>query len=139
VKADARTPGCQSCHGASLAHQKNIGGSYSNSPYAVAGAPAGTVAAYYIPAQPLPTIIANSVDARLSAKYKVIKNQALHLTYEYAQLTNADYGYQGYQLGSANAILPTGQFAPYYHVQIFGLSYIATVLTRTYLKASKLP
>ncbi|HEY6926004.1 MAG TPA: cytochrome c3 family protein, partial [Steroidobacteraceae bacterium] len=26
VKADARTPGCQSCHGASLAHQKNIGG-----------------------------------------------------------------------------------------------------------------
>jgi hypothetical protein len=36
VKADARTPGCQSCHGASLAHQKNIGGSYSNSPYAVA-------------------------------------------------------------------------------------------------------
>jgi DmsE family decaheme c-type cytochrome len=27
VKADERTPGCQSCHGASLAHQKNIGGS----------------------------------------------------------------------------------------------------------------
>jgi DmsE family decaheme c-type cytochrome len=26
VKADERTPGCQSCHGASLAHQKNIGG-----------------------------------------------------------------------------------------------------------------
>jgi DmsE family decaheme c-type cytochrome len=26
VKADERTPGCQSCHGASLGHQKNIGG-----------------------------------------------------------------------------------------------------------------
>lgn len=26
VKADARTPGCQSCHGPSLAHQKNVGG-----------------------------------------------------------------------------------------------------------------
>ena len=27
VKADERTPGCQSCHGASVAHVKNIGGS----------------------------------------------------------------------------------------------------------------
>lgn len=27
VKADERTPGCQSCHGASTAHVKNIGGS----------------------------------------------------------------------------------------------------------------
>ena len=26
VKADERTPGCQSCHGASIAHVKNIGG-----------------------------------------------------------------------------------------------------------------
>jgi DmsE family decaheme c-type cytochrome len=29
VKADERTPGCQSCHGPSVAHQKNIGGSAS--------------------------------------------------------------------------------------------------------------
>ncbi|HEY6922300.1 MAG TPA: MtrB/PioB family outer membrane beta-barrel protein, partial [Steroidobacteraceae bacterium] len=89
-------------------------------------APAGTVAAYYIPAQPLPPIVANSVDARLSLKYRIRKNQALHLIYEYAQLTDADFGYQGYQLGGASAILPTGQFAPYYRVQVFGLSYIAT-------------
>lgn len=103
-----------------------LGGSYANNPYAVAGAPAGTVAAYYIPAQPLPTIVANSVDARLSLKYRLSKSQALHLTYEYAQLTDADFGYQGFQPGGASAVLPTGQFAPYYHVQVFGLSYIAT-------------
>lgn len=103
-----------------------LGGSYANNPYAVAGAPAGTVAAYYIPAQPLPTIVANSVDARLGVKYRLSSKQALHLTYEYAQLTDADFGYQGYQLGGASAILPTGQFAPYYHVQVFGLSYVAT-------------
>jgi len=30
VKADERTPGCQSCHGASVAHQKNIGGTSSH-------------------------------------------------------------------------------------------------------------
>src|SRR5450631_4629370 len=29
VKADERTPGCQSCHGPSVAHQENIGGSAS--------------------------------------------------------------------------------------------------------------
>src|SRR5450759_2248057 len=29
VTADERTPGCQSCHGPSVAHQKNIGGSAS--------------------------------------------------------------------------------------------------------------
>jgi DmsE family decaheme c-type cytochrome len=29
IKADSRTPGCQSCHGASLNHQKNIGGTAS--------------------------------------------------------------------------------------------------------------
>lgn len=102
-----------------------LGGSYANNPYAVAGAAAGTVAAYYIPAQPLPTIVANSLDARLGVKYRFARNQALHLTYEYAQLTDADFGYQGYQLGGASAILPTGQFAPYYHVQVFGLSYVA--------------
>lgn len=103
-----------------------LGGSYANNPYAVAGAPAGTVAAYYIPAQALPTIIANSVDARLSVMYRLTGNQALHLSYEYAQLTDADFGYQGYQFGGATSILPTGQFAPYYHVQVFGLSYVAT-------------
>lgn len=27
VKADGRTPGCQSCHGTSLGHQRNVGGS----------------------------------------------------------------------------------------------------------------
>src|SRR5580692_9869972 len=27
VKADERSPGCQSCHGASVAHVRNIGGS----------------------------------------------------------------------------------------------------------------
>ena len=84
------------------------------------------MAAYYIAAQPLPTIIANSVDARLSLKYRLSKGQSLHLIYEYAQLTDADFGYQGYQPGGATSILPTGQFAPYYHVQVFGLSYVAT-------------
>ena len=103
-----------------------LGGSYANNPYAVAGAPAGTVAAYYIPAQPLPTIVANSVDARLGLKYRLARNQALLLTYEYAQLTDADFGFQGYQPGGATSILPTGQFAPYYHVQVFGLSYLAS-------------
>lgn len=103
-----------------------LGGSYANNPYAVAGAPAGTVAAYYIPAQPLPTIVANSVDARLGVMYRLTNNQALHLTYEYAQLTDADFGYQGYQFGGASSIMPTGQFAPYYHVQVFGLSYLAS-------------
>jgi hypothetical protein len=102
------------------------GGNYVNNPLAVTGAPAGTIAAYFIPTAPLPTVIDNSIQFRLSAKYALNKFSALRLTYLYAQLTANDYAYQGYQLGGLAAILPTGQTAPEYHVHVFGLSYAAT-------------
>jgi hypothetical protein len=43
------------------------GGNYANNPLAVTGAPTGTVAAFYIPATPLPTVITKTFDLRLAA------------------------------------------------------------------------
>ncbi len=101
------------------------GGNYANNPLAVAGAPAGTLAAYYIPATSLPGVITNVFEARLSARYALKENAALRLTYLYADLWSQDYAYQGLQAGGLTSVLPTGQRSPAYAVHVVYLSYAA--------------
>ena len=49
------------------------GGNYANNPLAVAGAPAGTVAAFFIPATALPTVKTDTIELKLNLRYAVSK------------------------------------------------------------------
>jgi hypothetical protein len=101
------------------------GGNYVNDPLAVAGAPAGTIASYYIHTSPLPPVLDDVLEVRLTARYAFSKVSTLRLTYIFADMSSSDYAYQGFQLGGLAAQLPSGQISPHYVENVIVLAYSA--------------
>ncbi len=100
------------------------GGSYANNPFAVVGAPAGTVAAFYIPAAALPTVDTKTTTLRLSGQYAVGKDSGLRVTYLVQRMRSSDYIYDGMQFGTGTNYLPTLEQAPNYTVHVVAVSYV---------------
>ena len=88
------------------------------------GAPAGTVAAYYIAATPFPDITTRSTEMRLGARWKLDDARSLRLGYLYQQMRSTDWAYDGLQFGGLAGVLPTLEQAPRYTVQTVGVSFI---------------
>ena len=100
------------------------GGTYANSPFAVAGAPVVTPAAFFIPATDMPEVTNNTVELRLLAQYHIDKKSSVRFMYLFGQLHSTDYAYAGTQYGTITSVMPTNQTAPNYNVSVFGLSYV---------------
>jgi hypothetical protein len=100
-----------------------LGGNYANDPLAVAGAAAGTIAAYYIPAQPLPTVYTDTNELRLRADYAMSAREKVRIVYFYSQLKARDYAYDGMQFGTLSGVLPTLETAPRYVEHVIAVSY----------------
>lgn len=100
------------------------GGNYVNNPLAVTGAPAGTIAAFYIPATPLPTVTTKTIDLRVVADYSLDKQSTVRLGYLYSRLHSVDWAYDGMQFGGLAPVLPSNEQTPNYSVHVVGLSYI---------------
>ncbi len=109
----------------SLAASDNdvAGGNYVNNPLAVTGAPAGTIASYYLAAAPLPTVKTQRWDAMLNARYMLSAASTLRFGYRYAWLRASDYAYEGMQFGGLAGVLPTNETAPHYSLHVASLSY----------------
>lgn len=102
------------------------GGNYVNNPLAVTGAPAGTIAAYYISAQDLPSVTTNSIDFRLNGQYTIDKQKSVRAGYAYQYMKSVDWAYDGMQIGGLAGSLPTNEQAPNYRVHTIAVSYIYT-------------
>jgi MtrB/PioB family decaheme-associated outer membrane protein len=102
------------------------GGSYANNPLAVVGAPVGTVAAFFIPATPLPEVSSDTIAVRISAKYAINDDSSVRFGYAYQHLTVADYAYDGMQYGGLVGVLPSNEKVPNYTVHVVGMSYTRT-------------
>jgi MtrB/PioB family decaheme-associated outer membrane protein len=100
------------------------GGSYANNPLAVAGAPVGTIAAYYIPAAALPTVNTTTTTLRVKGQYALDKDAAVRVSYLVQKMTSNDYMYAGMQFGTGTNYLPTLEQAPNYTVHVVGLTYL---------------
>jgi hypothetical protein len=100
------------------------GGNYVNNPFAVAGAPAGTVAAFFVPASAVPTITTKTLEFRLSGRYTIDKSQAVRAGYSYSRTRSNDYTYDALQVGGLAGALPTNEQAFNYTVQVVGVGYI---------------
>jgi predicted porin len=100
------------------------GGNYVNNPLAVVGAPADTIAAYYIAATPLPTITTRTVDLRLIADYALDKQSSVRLGYLFSRLRSEDWTYDGMQPGGPTQFLPSDETSPKYSVHVVGVSYM---------------
>jgi hypothetical protein len=99
------------------------GGNYANNPLAVAGAAAGTIAAFYIPAAALPTVKADTTEIRFKADYALSAASTLRFAYLYADLSSSDYAYEGMQFGGLAGVLPTLESSPNYTIHVVALSY----------------
>ena len=115
--------------GADLTYTRQVtdigvnGGSYVNNPFALSGAPAGTVAAFFIAAQNLPTVKVESTTLRLNGQYLIDKRSAVGVIYIYGHMKSMDWAYQGMQFGSGTNYLPTNEQAPNYNVNVVAVSY----------------
>jgi hypothetical protein len=112
----------------SLARSTNDmrGGNYVNNPLAVNGAPAGTPAAYYVPATPLPVVRTRTVDLHLNGRYAVSRASTVHVGYRFQRMFSSDWSYEGLQYGGLNTVLPTNERAPVYTVHTVLVSYVYT-------------
>ena len=100
------------------------GGTYANSPFAVAGAPVVNPAAFFIPAANMPSVTNNTIELRLVGQYNIDKQSAVRMMYMYGQLHSNDYTYAGTQYGTITSVMPTNQTVPDYNVSVFGISYV---------------
>jgi hypothetical protein len=100
------------------------GGNYVNNPLAVAGAPVGTIAAFYIPATSLPKVTTKTLDLRMMADYAVDKMRTVRLGYAYSYLYSQDWAYDGMQAGGLTQLLPSYEQSPNYSVHAIALSYV---------------
>lgn len=110
----------------SRAHSTNdvAGGNYANNPLAVTGAPAGTVAAYYIAAQSLPVVVTNTIDLKLAGRYALSKQAALRVGYRYQHMSSSDWSFDGLGVGGLAGVLPTNEVAPSYSVHTVTVAYL---------------
>ncbi len=104
------------------------GGNWANNILALPGAPASTVAAFFIPAAALPRVSTSTSELRLNAVYAVAKGQSLRVIYSYLHMKSNDWVYEGMQmgLGTPSGVLPTNEQPFNYSVHVFGLSYVIT-------------
>jgi hypothetical protein len=100
------------------------GGNYANNPLAVAGAAAGTTAAFYIAATPLPDITTKTVELRAGARWRFDESRSLRVGYLYQHMRSTDWGYDGLQAGGLAGVLPTFEQAPSYTVHTVSLAYL---------------
>jgi MtrB/PioB family decaheme-associated outer membrane protein len=100
------------------------GGNYANNPLAVAGAPAGTVAAFYIAATPLPDVTTKTVELRAGARYRLDEKRSVRVGYLYQHMRASDWAYDGLQTGGLAGVLPTFEQAPTYTVHTVSVAYL---------------
>lgn len=106
-----------------------MGGSYVNSPFAVAASvgaplPAGSAAIYFVPAVGMPTVSTRTIDLRLSAQYSIDKHSALRFLYWYEHLNSSDYYFDGVQFGTLTNVAPTNEQPVHENVNVVGVSYV---------------
>ena len=102
------------------------GGNWQNNPLALSGAPAGTIAAFFIPASPLPTVSTDTAEVRVNGRYTVDKHQLVRLVYSYLRMRSVDWMYDGMQFGAGtiSGVLPTNEQPFNYGVNVVAASYV---------------
>jgi MtrB/PioB family decaheme-associated outer membrane protein len=106
--------------------QSFTGGSYANNPLAVAGAPVGTIAAYYIPAVAMPTVKTDTISVRINGSYPLSKAASVRAGVQYGHTKAVDWAYDGMQYGGLASVLPSLEKAPNYTVHVIAVGYSYT-------------
>ena len=100
------------------------GGNWANNLLVGPGAAPTAIAAYFIPATPLPTVSVDTAELRVSGKYAINTRQWVRVAYAYLHMNNADWMYEAMQFGSASAQLPTSEQPFNFGVNVVSVSYV---------------
>lgn len=101
------------------------GGNYVTNPYAgVAGNPTSAIAAFFVQGSDMPTVTTKTLEFRVSGRYAIDKSQAIRAGYSYSRMRSTDYAYDAMQYGGLAGVLPSGETAFNYSVQVIGVGYI---------------
>jgi decaheme-associated outer membrane protein, MtrB/PioB family len=100
------------------------GGNWANNILNGPGAAPTTIAAWFIPATPLPTVSVNTAELRLIGKYAISKSQSMRVSYAYVHMKDTDWMYEGMQFGSLSGQLPTNEQPFNFGVNVVGVSYV---------------
>jgi hypothetical protein len=104
------------------------GGNWANNILNGPGGASTTVAAWFIPATPTPTVTTNTLEFRVNGRFEVTPRQALRLAYAYLRMTSADFAYEGMQFGNGtiSGVLPTNEQPFNYNVHVATASYVVS-------------
>jgi hypothetical protein len=100
------------------------GGNWANNILDGPGAVPTLIAAWFIPATPLPTVSTDTVELRLNGRYAIGTTQSVRVGYAYLRMKSADWAYEGRQFGSLSGVLPTNEQPFNYAVNVLSVSYI---------------
>jgi len=100
------------------------GGNWANNIFDGPGAVPTLIAAWFIPATPLPTVSTDTVELRLNGRYAIGTTQSVRVGYAYLRMKSADWAYEGRQFGSLSGVLPTNEQPFNYAVNVLSVSYI---------------
>jgi MtrB/PioB family decaheme-associated outer membrane protein len=102
------------------------GGNWANNVLNGAGGPPTTIAAYFIPAAPLPVVTSNTAEFRAAGTVPIAKSRSLKISYAYLQMSSSDWMYEGMSTGAGtlSGVLPTNEQPFKYKVSVFGFSYV---------------
>jgi predicted porin len=103
-----------------------LGGSYSNNPFALAGAPAlasGVPAVFLIPSANLPPVTTRLFEFRLSGRFAISKATDVRLLYAWQRMKAEDFAYAGMQYGTGTEQFPTNEQPPNYNVHLIAAYY----------------
>jgi MtrB/PioB family decaheme-associated outer membrane protein len=100
------------------------GGNWANNILDGPGAAPTTIAAFFIPATPLPTVTTDTGELRVIGAYNVDKLQSIRVSYAYLRMRSSDPAYEGMQFGSVATLLPTNEQPFSYSVSVVGIAYV---------------
>lgn len=101
-----------------------VGGNWNNNILNGPGAAPTTIAAYFIPATPVPAVTTDTGELRLFGTYALDRLQSVRVSYSYLRMRSNDLAYEGMQFGSVSGVLPTNEQAFRYSVNMLGISYV---------------
>ena len=102
------------------------GGNWQNNLLVGPGAAPTTTAAFFIAAEPVPTVWTDTGEVRVTGTYALTPAQGLRVSYAYTRMRSNDLVYEGMQTGSLSAAAPTSEQPFNYSVNAFGFSYVLT-------------
>ena len=91
-------------------HRRQLG---QQPPRRLRARPPTTIAAFFIPATPLPTVTTDTLELRLNGTYAIDAHQSVRVVYAYMRMRSADWAYEGMQIGAGtlSSVLPTNETA----------------------------